>query len=52
MTENNPELEISNLSEDKKNLNRSREIIFGSFLFILGVLLFTSFLLIFLLLAS
>jgi len=43
MTENNPELEISNLSEDKKNLNRSREIIFGSFLFILGVLLFTSF---------
>jgi len=43
MTENNPDLEISNLSEDKKNINRGREIIFGSFLFILGVLLFISF---------
>ena len=43
MTENNPDLEISNLSEDKKSINRGREIIFGSFLFILGVLLFISF---------
>ena len=39
MTEKNPELEVSNLSEDKRNHNRSREIIFGSFLFILGLLL-------------
>ena len=43
MTEKNPELEVSNLSEDKRNHNRSREIIFGSFLFILGFLLFISF---------
>ena len=43
MTEKNPELEVSNLSEDKRNHNRSREIIFGSFLFILGLLLFISF---------
>ncbi len=43
MTENNPDLEISNFSEDAINVNRSREIIFGSFLFILGTLLFISF---------
>ena len=43
MTENNPDLEISNFSEDTINVNRSREIIFGSFLFILGTLLFISF---------
>ena len=43
MTENNPDLEISNFSKDTINVNRSREIIFGSFLFILGTLLFISF---------
>ncbi len=43
MTENNPDLEISNFSEETINVNRSREIIFGSFLFILGTLLFISF---------